>query len=322
MKLYKLKFYTPLHLFSGGYLLEDTSLVLHSDTLYSAIFSKWGFLFPKDDIEQIISEQSFVISSGFPFCNKTLFFTKPFWEIKTLQENHNVPKQLKKLKFVSANVLLRILGDQKIDLSSESVINECFLIDIDKESVDMNNDILKIREVPRIMVPRDGSPTSIFYFGELLFNRKSGLFFLIDGKQEILRKIESIISMLADEGIGADRTTGRGLFRYQVEDFDLFDNLNGDKHLILSLYLPSKNEIIDKKLLTCSSYDFLLRGGFVTQPGASTLRRKETRFFVEGSVFGKKPEGSSPLVLEKGLLGRLPNNIYRVGKPLSIPFGG
>ena len=67
----KLDIHSPVHIGKEGLGMEDSSVMLHSDTLYSAIYSAWKELFP------IEGELLLRISSAYPYVKNTYFFPKP-----------------------------------------------------------------------------------------------------------------------------------------------------------------------------------------------------------------------------------------------------
>ena len=135
-------------------------------------------------------------------------------------------------------------------------------------------------------------------------------------------RFEGALQLLADEGLGADRSAGYG--RFEVEGSDPFDiALGSGMRLSLSLLHPTRAEIGDGLLDSPATYDLVTRGGWVTAPGARTLRKRAVRMIGEGSVvrdLRKKRYGGSPEVLEPqpelGLLHR----VHRPGVAVTLPI--
>jgi CRISPR-associated protein Csm4 len=109
---------------------------------------------------------------------------------------------------------------------------------------------------------------------------KNGLFFLAKGNTD---KILAVLRLLRDWGIGADRTTGKGSFDFEIEEFPLNepDIKSSNAVMNLSLFQPTKEELTTLKGI---QYQLEPREGYV---GFARERRiKQPRmYFKEGSVF-------------------------------------
>jgi CRISPR-associated protein Csm4 len=104
-----------------------------------------------------------------------------------------------------------------------------------------------------------------FFIKPKFFN--AGLFFIADVKDELIQKFEAILNFLGDEGLGADKTIGKGLFEAEeIPDFNLNFNETENKsnfYYSLSLYSPTKEEF-EKIAPDESYYDFIIRDGLVS----------------------------------------------------------
>jgi CRISPR-associated protein Csm4 len=109
---------------------------------------------------------------------------------------------------------------------------------------------------------------------------KNGIFFLVKGNTD---KVLAALRLLRDWGIGADRTTGKGSFDFEIEDFSLNepDIKSSNAVMNLSLFHPTEAELISLKGI---QYQLEPREGYV---GFTRERRiKQPRmYFKEGSVF-------------------------------------
>jgi CRISPR-associated protein Csm4 len=117
----------------------------------------------------------------------------------------------------------------------------------------------------------------------------TGLFFLAHGDTA---KLEPILNLFRHWGFGADRTTGKGFFDFEIENFHLDEPKAGDSNALynLSLYHPTLNELrAFEKSEGCLQYLLERREGYVG--GYRERRQKQPRlYFKEGSVF-LRPEG-------------------------------
>ncbi len=125
-------------------------------------------------------------------------------------------------------------------------------------------------------------------------------------------------------GVGSRRTTGRGQFDVEgCFDFTPPD-LGRGHHLLLSLYHPTREEWASGRFQQ-SSYRLEQRGGFVTSPGAMTLRRRRVAMIAEGAlVHGTEPPvGDVVCVLDPAAdpAPGLRHPVYRDGRAVSIEAG-
>jgi len=163
--------------------------------------------------------------------------------------------------------------------------------------------------------------SDIYHFGEVSFSEKCGLYFLMDFRceEELKDKIKAAIRLWGDEGIGGDRTSGKGLFKPVFKNnFELgAANTNENAFLTLSLTYPQKNEL---KPVKEGFFELITRRGWIYSLEERNLRRKTIRMLSEGSVFmGKvvgKIEDVTPDVMKK----EESHSVYRYGYSFSVPF--
>ncbi len=321
--VYKLKFKTPLHIDAQGIGYETTDEIIHSDTIFSALMSLWHN-FCNDDIEEICKNPPFLISSAFPFKRETYFFPKPMVRIDSKgEDDFKIGKKLKKVKYISKNILEIFLLGKKLEFNESNTLqNGNFWIMEDELSQDET--LFKKREVPRVTIDRVSNSSDIFYFSEIIFEKDSGLFFLVKFLSEgVQRKFEAILRLLGDEGVGGDKRLGRGIFSVEKKtDFQLSVPDHADGILNLSLYHPTEEEI-KENLLNNASYALITRKGWIHSLGAMSLRRQSIRMLKEGSAFNclnKQLYGDCPIVLEKDIDNGLSHNIYRYGIGFCLPL--
>jgi CRISPR-associated protein Csm4 len=322
MKAYKLKFHSSIHLDSGTAVDGPSELFIKSDTLFSAICSAAGKFYGVKIAEAFLQPEAVIISSAFPFVKKELFFPKPL-NYYPIIDDYDMIKEFKKVKFISKEYLEQILRGNSIESSfikKEFILNGCWKTD-KSNKYDL---IFKINENPHIALDRVTNSTQIFYKTEVYFAKDAGLFFLADIKEELINKFETVLRFLGDEGIGADRTIGKGLFEVEeVKNFSFINNKTSNSFYLLSLYSPSKTEFISI-LPKESFYDFDIRKGWVSN---NTLRRKSLRMFTEGSIIKMKSSLIPKGVINKALSKNdfpddLKTDIFRSGQAISIPCNG
>lgn len=330
MKSYKLKFLSSFHIDAGTAVDGPSETFIRSDTLFSAICSAANKLYGRETVKEFI-KSSLKLSSAFPYYYDELFFPRPLNFFPNIS-NYVLQKEFKKIRFVSSEHLQKLSAKQKFDekyfdekTANQFLLNGCWLSKEKRKKE--NNEIEKIfdsAEIPHIVTDRITNSTQIFYKTEVYFGENSGLFFLAEVDSILQPKFDAVIRFLGDEGIGADRTIGKGLFELKEEtNFALPSVKNADSYLLISLYSASETEI-NNILPEESFYDFETRKGWISN---NTLNRKSLRMLTEGSVIKTKNssslEGETKIVLSQSdYSDELSYDIYRYGKALTIPIAG
>ena len=326
--IYKLKFRSPLHISSDPLSLGKPDVLLHSDTLFSAIVNSWINLY--DLPAQFFENPQFVISSAFPFYKDTLFIKKPYSRLKiNQQEFERHRKKVKKAAFISMSLFEKFAKGEEISVSEKNFLEGGFLSD-----VEINEQIYSVQERPRSSIPRyipdsseessEGSAadeevkTEIFYTTAVHFSDNAGLFFFASFEnEEVKKQFDGALYLLGDTGIGGNRTNGYGLF--EVEKTEKFDNPleSGDYSIALSLYHP-KEEEVKSGILNGAHFNVVSRQSWIFSGSARPYRSKRVRMFDEGGIFkgcsdlsGDVPD-ITPRIAEEANI--FPHRIYRYGK--------
>ena len=331
MIAYKLNFISPLHVDSRGTsFYEKTDEFVRSDTLTAAIVSCWHNLY-EDSIDELAAYPPFVLSSAFPYYADIYFFPIPFAEIVNEPADISENKKIKKIKWLSQDLFEMILSGQQIDWDKKppNLIGETFALS-SKDILSCGVEpcavtIMAMHERPRIAVNRIGDSVdegAFFYFAEYYFHEDAGLFFLAEFNNDAIReKFESVLRLLGDQGLGADRSVGKGAFTVERDRSFEFNVSEGPNYwLLLSLYSPCREEI-ESSLLKGASYDLTSRGGWIS---GTSLKRPPIRMFTEGSVFRKRPVGRVVELFSKKQrqLLNLHHPIFRHGKAFCLPMKG
>lgn len=327
MKAYKLKFCSSFHIDAGNAVDGPSETFIHSDTLFSALVSAARKFYENEVAEKFLQPGAVVISSAFPYYKNEFFLPKPLHFFPENLKEYEIIKVFKKAKFISKDLLFKILSGTQVEeeyYSKEHILNGCWRINKNIKNTVEEDKIFEVQEVPHIVMDRISNQTQIFYKTEVYFNKNAGLYFIAEIKEELLKEFETIVRFLGDEGIGADRTIGKGLFEVEeIKNFSLSTSNESGFYYLLSLYSPTKDEFekIDPQK---SFYDFKIRGGWISN---NTLNRKNVRMFVEGSILkflsNNKLTGSIHKVLSAN---EYPNDlmydIYRSGQSLFLPVTG
>lgn len=324
---YRLALKGPLHLGTGrDGDLADLDILPRSDTLAAAIFSVWRRVTPDataSDVTRLAAEPPFAISSGLPtVITDGGWHTLLFVPAGTFDRIADLPsglrKELKKLRFADLDALRALLAARlpnNASPSGDALISGAFHGEIWQRQSRLRLQIDRVGDCPM-----EGM---LYDFGSVQLSASTRLTVVIDFIDESSRcSVEAALALLGDEGIGGDRSSGYGGFEIERIDDNFEENfadLGSGGRLSLSLLYPTRDEIEAGLLDAPAEYAITSRGGWVTAPGASTMRRRPVNMVVEGSIvrdLGRRSYGASPLVLE----GSLAHPVFRPGRAVTIPI--
>lgn len=308
IKICKLTPKSSLHFGIREGFLEETEIYIHSDTLFSAFCNSYLLLYGRSELEVFLSKFisgnfPFVISSAFPYKEETFYFPIPENQIPRT-------KDLKKKLFVEKKVFEELINGKNINSVEEK----------NTKFIPNENETLYVSHlVPRIGIGRLTSHPSenYFHFGEIIYKKGAGLFFLFDIRdKDIENKFYVTIRLMAEEGIGGDRTVGKGFFKPpEFTEIDIDLPKNSQAYISLSLFSPTEDEL--KKIdFSKSFYQLVTRSGYVYSPMCRSLRKKSVRMFKEGSVFNSLIIGKVVEVTPENFNS---HRVYRYGIAFSLP---
>lgn len=298
----KLKPKGPLHIGERENWREGSKFYIPSDTIFSAICHSYLLLYGEVDSllkDFIDGNPPFLISSAFPYWQNDYFFPVP-------KNQFPMDKEIKKIRFLDLNGLKRLLSGKCID-------------EIKEELKTIPPSPWKMEDIPRVSLSRWTSHPgeNFFHFGQVTYQKDAGLFLLIDFKNgNISKKILPTFNFLAHEGIGGDRTNGKGLFNTpEILEIKVDTIVNHDGLYSLSMYYPLPNELKD---IARGYYEIEDRKGYIYSPSGQSLRKRSVRMFTEGSIFPseKKRLGSIADVTPEAFSA---HKVYRYGYMFSIP---
>jgi CRISPR type III-A-associated RAMP protein Csm4 len=279
----KLKNLTPLHIGTGKEHYDFSATDLHSDTL-SAALAALRTQQGKTDVEDFLN--SFTLSSAFPFFEKTCFLPKLQGKIRVEVEDkkeEEYRKELKKLKFIAADLWSSLVQGNTLKVKQGQLQKE-FLVPsettFDKPCQSQVNQ--------RVSVPRaDNQDAEPFFFNWTYFNEKAGLYVLTDATGEKFDELKRLFELLGETGLGTDRNVGGGKFEVEGMTLSLPDVANTNHTLLLSLFIPTEDELQGLNLQS-ARYELLLRGGYMAGSnieGFRHLRKRSIYMFNVGSLF-------------------------------------
>lgn len=322
-EIIKLNFLSGLHIGKGFDDLAKSATIYNSDALKSALFALGISYYPEWKNDSSVFFDSFSISNSFPYCDNDLFMPKPDGMIFDFIQKDELTeaKKAKKITFVSSDIFSDWVNnpDVKIKVDENNIANSTFLFHRSTARKFMYTSIQQ-----RVVVHNEqDEETKPFYFERLFFNKKSGLYFIIQfHNDDIKPKILHVLRLLGEAGIGSDRGVGNGQFTIDEPISFVLPNANKKGvQMNLGLYLPTRDEL-QQCNLNESTWSLVRRGGFMAASENllfRSLRKNSIYFFTEGSMF----KATIPL---KGRLVNLQpqwndtemHPVWRCGKPLFI----
>lgn len=317
-KIIKLKNLTPFHIGTGKENYDFSSDKLHSDTLSSAIAALRAQKGLTDDLYHFLD--SFILSSAFPFQGNNYFLPKQEGrlEVDYEGEEHELRKRLKKVKYINFELWREIVKGSRITIKEEQLRNEFLTVGSNLETIS------KSFTTQRVSVSRDeDGKTEPFFFEWEFYNADSGLFCIVDCDDSLFPQIVELFEELGVNGLGTDKNVGGGKFDVEVGTITLPEVDNPDSTLLLSLYIPTEDEL-PALFLDQAKYQLLQRGGFMAgsqQEAFRHLRKQTIYMFAAGSCFPMvQPLKGKIVDLQPQWNDENMHSVYRSGKPFYIPI--
>lgn len=351
----KLKPKSSFHLGEREEWREGSKFYFPADTLFSALCHCHQLLYGELEslLEAfLMGEPPFLLSSAFPMWHGDYFFPLPkskflqpeetgqlnefLKQIDSRDENGKEikisHKEAKKIQFVNFAALKELLSGlslfEFLKRAAENpffkTIPVIFLSAKPKEQKNRINDPWGkkpwlLENVPRIALSRlaNHPGENFFHFGRVYYDSEAGLFCLIKINQPQWEpKLKALFYLLADEGIGGDRTCGLGLLKKpEFDEIDLPEVEKGQWLYCLSPYFPNDNEFSG---LAEGFYELEERRGYIFSSITRSLRRRSLRIFTEGSVFPRDIDRKGKLVDVTPEIFKA-HKVYRYGLLFALP---
>ena len=336
-KAYKIKpcHGSGFHLGREGLEQEKVEVTFASDSLFSALIATTAQLWGGDQAGEWCESPPFQVTTAFPYLGDVLLFPKPQTRLAvTNAENPKLAKQLKKIEFLSWGILQEVL--QGKDLSAH--FKPCNLYNGGKVWVTeaehhllpppgADDKFWDIDHVPRVTVDRVTNQTTIYRVARTVFTEGCGLWFMVDDDLPD-GEFETLLSLLADEGIGGDRTSGYGAFTTErIENPPRLPKIPSEGYaMTLSRYNPCAKEIEEGVLEGEASYALVTVGGHFHVAGQQGSYRQRVRMIESGSILnisGTEPKGRvvnvrPPIDPDNKRQSRLPDFIARDGRAFLV----
>jgi CRISPR-associated protein Csm4 len=318
MQCYRLTFTAPFHVDSrGNDFYEESNTFIHSDTLSAAIWATWRYIAP-EQVAQQAQAPGFKLSSAFPFYQDCYFLPRVLnsQAIKLPIERLKEAKKLKKIQWLDTKLWQASLNNfdwvQQINL--DSGICQGVLA---SQTTKLPERLWVEEERPRLGIDRytnQASEGQLFNFSRIWFDQDGGLYFLaVFDDERSQKQFETVLSVLGDTGIGADRTNGNGHFTWKSGINPGLQLADHNRAVALSLVNPAPEDF-QTGWLEGSAYKLISRGGWV---GSSGIRKQRLRMFTEGSVFAQPLQGRIVDVS----VDAMPQKVYRDGRGFFVKAG-
>jgi CRISPR-associated protein Csm4 len=322
--VYRLKFKTQLHLGratgaaqTGSLGLEKTETYIPADTLFSALCQTWATFYDTASLTDFLNQYTaeneslpFTLTSAFPFAHDIYFFPKPLIFKST-------SKKSKRVQFVSRSLFENIITGNPPDFDEDNLMNS-EKVWVNSEEKDQLKNVmdekLSVWETttrPRVSIDRQTEESSIWHVETVQFNKCCGLWFAVNyDSDETKQKIETILRVLGDNGIGGERNAGYGLFDFGEVALDIPTAEDSTQFVTLSPICPKSSEQLEHLLKGDIAYNLNPLTGWVGSHG-TYKRRKQINMFAEGSVLNTcdEPVGRLVDLTPKGY----PHPVYRYG---------
>lgn len=325
--LVKLRPAGPVRLGSETGNRHHVGRVLHSDSLYSALTHAMAQL---GRLEEWLSatavsegEPALRISSGFPFKSNQLFVPPPrsVWPLPP-----SLKVRWKAARFITASAAASLL-------SNGTLIEEQWTVDAMSECLmpsGMQGGPFRESLRSSAAVDRMGAGAFAYQTACLEFAPDSGLWFAVEFASEESSKawrlaVEGAIRLLADSGVGGERSRGWGHFsQLEIREGELAPLVFGtswtapaesNAQWLLSMFSPSSGDQVD---WSQGAYAVVDRGGRVESQAGWGAEKRLARMVCEGSVLVSTTRliGSARNVAPDGFA----HPVYRAGFALSIPI--
>ena len=298
---YRLTFKTQLHLGrtsgpaqEGSLGLEKTETYIPADTLFSALCQTWVTFYDAEKLTTFLSGYTedttvlpFMLTSAFPFTKDVYLFPKP---MTSLKPSETPSKKSKRVRFVSQSVFQDIVSGDSPEFNENQLVNgEQVWVNPEERaqleiSDDDNSTIWATHIRPRVTLGSRNSGSEIWHVQTVQFNTNCGLWFAAQfDSNETKNKIETLLRVLGDTGIGGERNAGYGAFDFETTSIEIPNAQDSNQFMTLSPISPKSADQLAELLTGDIAYALNPLTGWVSSTGTA-CRRKQVNMFAEGSV--------------------------------------
>lgn len=338
----------PVHFGEVGIGLEETAERVRSDTLFSAWITAYVRLFGTNAVEDLLAEfrasPPVRMSSTFIYQQwkeRIIYYLpRPFIPPQNYPTGDDLgfAKAYRKREYLPLKIWQRWYqgegfteGDRvELEVTANSRLGGGQGELHEARTFEYGKTYQK-QTLPKVAIDRLTQATNFYHTGLVTFEQAphhSGLYFLLNFSQEnpeLENRLYAALQLLAETGIGGERSSGAGLFQVdcwsdlppdwqQVVSFQ-----GGNYYCLISLFWQgSFASELRHELENHSYYEVRERGGWIGSPfSGQQLRRQNVKMFIEGSVFPFVPDGELADVTPARFKS---HQVYRNGIGLSLPI--
>lgn len=318
----KLKGLTPLHMGTGKENYDFSASCLHSDTISAALTAMKARYDGSSGLEDFIG--SFTVSSAFPYVNNLLFLPRPLGNIDVKVsdcEEYVSRKKLKAVRYIEQSLWNDLIVGKQLSITSEQLKSGFMLPQTDSFKIPCKSVVNQ-----RVAIPREeGKDAEPFFFDWTFFEKDAGLFCLTDASGNKLDELVRLFCLLGENGIGTDKNVGGGKFYVETATVSVPDVCDTEKGMLLSLYIPTEEEINSSVDLDNSRFELCERGGYIAGSNEYELwhlRKRSVYMLCVGSVlkYKEKLVGKVVDLCPTDYNDSRLHPVYRSGKPFIVPI--
>jgi len=314
-----MNFTAPLHLGVREGVLEESLSSIPSDLLFSALCSVYRMLYGRQELEEFLNKQAqqavLRCSSAFPWQGESYYLPRP--RNLDLTKYEFTPKEAKRVRYMEAALVLRALSGQLCtdDLKACGREARQGILSGTCETDGSGEHWMFEYDVPRVSLDAITSASNIYYFSQISLASNAGLYCLVECPDDFWKRIQACFRLLAEEGIGGDRSCGKGAFRVEFAgEMEIPQLTQPTSWMLLSLYYPTRDEAAELD----AEYGLLSRSGYMFSPEESGIRRKSLTMLTEGSVVyaAQCPQGLLADITPPGFTA---HRVWRSGQAMFLP---
>jgi len=300
--IFYLKPNAPFHLQTGGGDHETVDLYPRSDTLSAAVSFMWFRQY--NELPGFPDSIPFRLSSVFPAVDvngsvKRLYPKPAGLRIDPDKHHHKV---FNKIQWLDEDLFELWRTGRNLDeywpknSEDEHLKRGSTVLVKDQDTEIGVGPLLKTDARTRVVLDRVNSASTPFHFVRVFHAKDVRLWFYADLEDENETTFVTMLRLLGDEGIGADRTIGMGRFSVLKEQPTTLPKGSG-KYYNLAIYNPREDETETVRWQQ-SAYNLETRSGWVS---GHSLRRRPVPCISENAVLQSdgRPQGNVPCVVNK-----------------------
>lgn len=336
----------PFHFGQRGVGLNETTVTLPADTLFSALCMALATLYGPTGLTRFLGRfptatnpiiPPLRLSSLMPYWGAVDLLPMPKLQPRLTTLPLEKRKLFKRIAWVSSTVFRHLAAGEDL-ITIPGLLDQNYLpytvqggqVWVSKaEQTNMGGEVATLWQTdirPRVTVDRVTGASAAFSSGGLYLNEGVGLYALLRWEtavdESLLAEVKAGFRTLGEQGIGGERAYGYGHFTTAFAAIDLPGwGAAAPYYTTLSPYLPQQSE--RGVLSGYARYAITLRRGWLSLPGYSNLRRPTVRMIETGAILSASEEKAPLGYLADATPEPMRNSgitIYRYGLAWPVPI--